>query len=57
MYKKLIGAPLQPEKEVFNTKLAIPQVSYEHMIGILKGRLLLLHSIRMRLMGKRSFLF
>ena len=38
MYKKPTSAPLQPEKEDFTTKLIIPQVSYGHMIGILKER-------------------
>ena len=54
-YKKPIGAPLQPDKEIFNTELSKPRVSSEHTIGILKGRFPFLHSIRMRLTGKRSF--
>jgi hypothetical protein len=54
-YKKPVGAPMQPDKEVFNTKLSKPRVSSEHTIGILKGRFPFLRSIRMRLTGRRSF--
>ncbi len=54
-FKKPVGAPLHPDNEVFNTKLAKPRVSSEHTIGILKGRFPFLRSIRMRLTGKRSF--
>jgi hypothetical protein len=54
-FKKPVGAPMPPDNEVFNTKLAKPRVSSEHTIGILKGRFPFLRSIRMRLTGKRSF--
>jgi hypothetical protein len=54
-YKKPVGAPLHPDNELFNKKLAKPRVSSEHTIGILKGRFPFLRSIRMRLTGKKSF--
>jgi hypothetical protein len=54
-FKKPVGAPMQPDNEAFNTKLAKPRVTSEHTIGILKGRFPFLRSIRMRLTGKRSF--
>ena len=54
-YKKPIGAPLQPDKETFNTLPSKPRVTSEHTIGILKGRFPFLRSIRMRLSGKKSF--
>jgi hypothetical protein len=54
-YKKPVGAPMDPENEFFNWKLAKPRVSSEHTIGILKGRFPFLRSIRMRLTGKKSF--
>ncbi len=54
-FKKPVGAPMQPDNEAFNTKLAEPRVTSEHTIGILKGRFPFLRSIRMRLTGKRSF--
>jgi hypothetical protein len=55
VYKKPVGAPMHPDNEIFNTKLAKPRVSSEHTIGILKGRFPFLRSIRMRLTGKKSF--
>jgi hypothetical protein len=54
-YKKPIGAPLQPDKETFNTLLLKPRVTLEHTIGILKGRFPFLRSIWMRLSGKKLF--
>ena len=54
-FKKPTGAPLHPDNELFNYKLARPRVSSEHTIGILKGRFPFLRSIRMRLTGKKSF--
>ena len=54
-FKKPVGAPMHPDNEAFNTKLAKPRVTSEHTIGILKGRFPFLRSIRMRLTGKKSF--
>jgi hypothetical protein len=48
-YKKPSGGTMPTEITSFNTLIAKPRVSSEHMIGMLKGRYPYLQSIRLRL--------